>query len=170
VFLGWNREGTKSEPVATYSIDLPQGVPVDAQSELTLSIAVTDEEAPPPGKNKKDEEKKSKEKQNDKSQTTDFTVNALTSDGAEASVPLSRFGTLLPPIRVKFTKLDWLDSDFYSKSSEPIFQSVVIPLSAFSAQNARFDPAKLRAIRLRFDRTPERVIILSEIGIAKQTS
>jgi hypothetical protein len=81
-------------------------------------------------------------------------------------VPLSRFGVLLPPMKVKFTKLNWLDSNWYNKASEPVFQSVAIPLAAFVAQDHRFDPAKLKAIRFQFDRTPERVIIISEIGIA----
>lgn len=167
VFLGWNREGRKPGPVASYSVDLPQGTPVDGSSALTLSIAVTDENAPPPGKDKKPEDKKANKDESSKPQTTDFTVVARSQDGAEAAVPLSRFGTLLPPIKVKFTKLDWLDTNLYSKSSEPIFQSITIPLSAFAAQNPRLDISKLRRVAFRFDRTPERVIIVSEIGISK---
>jgi len=88
----------------------------------------------------------------------------LGSDGILAALPLSHFRPLLPPFAVRFTKLEYLDGEFYKKSSEPIFQTVELPLSAFAAQAKGFDPSKLKQIRLRFDRTPSRVIILSRIG------
>lgn len=172
VFLGWNRQpdkAVKPEPVPAYTIELPPNVGKDwnlnSQSALTFSIAVTDDKAPPPGKAPKDAAPK---KEKPKPELTDFTVTAQSSDGSAAALPLSHFGALLPPIKVKFTKLDWLDTQWYAKSSEPVFQSITIPLAAFTAQNQSFDPAKLKTIRLQFDRTPERVIIISEIGISRQ--
>jgi hypothetical protein len=174
VFIGWNRTSEKKTiaiPVPAYSVDLPANAAQDwhigSDSALTFSIAVTDEKAPPPGK-KKNEKKSEKPDKNAKPEITDFDVIAQSTDGDAASVPVSQFGTLLPPIKVKFTKLDWLDKQFYSKSSEPVFQSITIPLSAFAARNQHFDLGKLTRIRLQFDRTPERVIIISEIGVARQ--
>ncbi len=182
VFIGWNRQqpnkpakkGAKPAPARAnfpaYSIDLPPQAAKDwdlsGNSALTLSIAISDDKAPPEEKNADDDtEKKDK---NPKPETTDFEVVAQSSDGTSVALPLSRFGTLLPPIKIKFTKLDWLDNAWYSKPAEPVFQSITIPLSAFAAQDSRFDPAKLKTIRFQFDRTPERVIIISEIGIARQ--
>lgn len=173
VFIGWNRQqakGSKSPPTPVYAIDLPpqlsQDWNVNAQSELTFSIAVTDEKAPPPGKKPSDKPAKKEEKP--KPELTDFSIAAQSTDSVTVVLPLSRFGTLLPPSKVKFTKLDWLDRDRYVKASEPVFQSIAIPLAAFAAQDPRFNPAKLKVIRLQFDRTPERVILVSEIGLAQQ--
>jgi hypothetical protein len=63
-------------------------------------------------------------------------------------------------------KLEPLDRQFYKNPSEPVFQSLRLPLSAFAAQNIRFDPAKLKIVRFEFDRTPSRSIIVSEIGFS----
>ena len=91
-------------------------------------------------------------------------VELEASDGATAALPLSQFGALLPPFKVRFTKLQFMDDFAYEKSSEPVFQTFEIPLSAFP----KIDPAKLHTIRLKFDRTPMRVIILSQVGFEDQ--
>ncbi|MGA3201188.1 MAG: hypothetical protein ABSF12_01710 [Bryobacteraceae bacterium] len=158
VFIGWNR--APDAPVPTYSLTLPDGFkpgPV-----LTLSLAATDDKAPLPGKKEEDDKAKKDEKKNDKTaETTDFTVELQSADGVTAQLPLSRFGSLLPPFKVRFTKLQFLDDFAYEKSSEPVFQTFELPLAAFP----HLDPAKLKTIRLKFDRTPMRVIILSQVGL-----
>jgi dienelactone hydrolase len=144
VFLGWNRRDEK----ASYAITLPPGL-VTAESVLTLSIAASDET-----------------EMNEKYGVTDFTVAMEAENGAIAKLPLSCFGTLLPPIGVRFMKLEPLDRQFYKNPSEPVFQTLRLPLSAFAGQNTRFDPAKLKSVRFEFDRTPSRSIIVSEIGFS----
>jgi hypothetical protein len=52
----------------------------------------------------------------------------------------------------------------YHKSSEAAFQSIHIPFAAFTKVNSAFDASHVKRIRLIFDRTPARVIILSAIG------
>ncbi len=51
-----------------------------------------------------------------------------------------------------------------------MFQSVRAPLSDFQVSNNAkpFDPAKLRIVRLKFDRTPMYKICISGIGFGKQ--
>jgi len=120
---------------------------------------VTDENAPLP--RKKDAPKK---RETDKPEWTDFSVELGTSDGIVSSLPLSNFRALLPPLAVRFTKLGLLDEQFYEKRSEPIFQTIAMPLSVFAAQNKLFNPTKWNTIRLKFDRTTSRVLILSEIA------
>jgi len=152
VFLGWNRAA--DAPAPDYSLTLPEGfkpAPV-----LTLSIAVTDEKAPLPGK--KEDDDKDKKKDEKTPETTDFGVELQTSDGS-VELPLSQFGALLPPFKVRLTKFQFMDKYAYEKSSEPVFQTFELPLAAFHV-----DPSKLRTIRLKFDRTPMRVIILSQVG------
>jgi hypothetical protein len=169
VFLGWNREEQKKgqpAPMPFYSISLPDTLAKNWQlgpkSVLTMSLAVTEDKAPPPGK--KPDEKPKDEKKKEKPEPTDFTVELETSGGVISRFPLSHFGVLPPPFKVRFTKLAKLDEIAYEKESEPIFQTIELPLAAFADQIKGFDPAQIKTIRLRFDRTLSRVVILSQLG------
>lgn len=168
VFLGWNRSDPKDAhgPVPVYSVTLPEGLAntwnLGAGSTLELSLATADEDAPPPGKKKPEVKEKDKKKERE---APDFTVELTTSDGRIARLPLSRFGVLPPPLKVRFTKIPMLDESAYKKAAEPVLQSMSLPLSAFTAAAAPgFDPARLTRIQLRFDRTPASVIIVGQIG------
>jgi dienelactone hydrolase len=153
VFLGWNRQGEK-KPAPSYIITLPPASNPPA-GQLLLSIAVTDETAPKPGDKKpKDDEESS----DIGSETTDFSIEASAGAGTAITLPLSRFATLLPPLDAQFTKWERLDKLIYKNASEPVFQTVAIPLDAFAIAN-------IRRIRLVFDKTPERVILISFIGL-----
>jgi dienelactone hydrolase len=167
VFLGWNRgDGKKAAPVPAYSISLPEDSvrswKLDGKSVLSMSLAVTEDKAPLPGKNPPEVKPGKADR---KPEPTDFTVELQDSAGVSAQLPLSRFGTLLPPFKVRFTKLAIIDSVGYQKASEPVFQTIELPLAAFAEQTKGFDPAKIHSIRLKFDRTPTQAIILSRIGV-----
>ncbi len=163
VFLGWNRE--KDGKIPVYSISLPEsGAP---GSILVISLAVTGDDAPEPGHPKpseeqddsKDKEKK-KRQEAQKDETTDLTVEIETAGGKKVSLPLTRFGMLMPPIRTRFTKFAILDDFAYKKPAEPIFQTFELPLREFGVDDAK----EVRSVRLRFDKTVSRVVILSQIG------
>jgi hypothetical protein len=167
VFLGWNRgDSKKPGPIPIYSISLPEDAvrswKLGATSTLTMSLAVTEDKAPLPGRNPPEEKPGKTDR---KPEPADFTVELQDSAGVSAQLPLSRFGALLPPFKVRFTKLAILDSVGYQKASEPVFQTIELPLAAFAEQAKGFAPAKLKTIRLKFDRTPSQVIILSRIGV-----
>jgi|HubBroStandDraft_6_1064221.scaffolds.fasta_scaffold00441_6 dienelactone hydrolase len=183
VFLGWNR--AKDAPAASYVITLPAGAAANwhlgPSSILELSVAPLDEDVSLPGK-KKDEDKdkkkaEEKKKKEDKSkkkerESPDFTVELVTTDGVTASAPVSRFVSIPPPFKEKFTKLGVLDDAGYNQDWEAVFQSVRAPLSAFETpcegKCKPFDPAKLIIVRLKFDRTPIYKICISAIGFGKQ--
>jgi dienelactone hydrolase len=183
VFLGWNR--AKDAPAASYAITLPAGAPANwhlgPSSTLELSVAPLDEDVSLPGK-KKDEDKdkkkaEEKKKKEDKSkkkerESPDFTVELVTTDGVTVSAPVSRFVSIPPPFKEKFTKLGVLDDAGYNQDWEAVFQSVRAPLSAFETpcegKCRPFDPAKLIIVRLKFDRTPIYKICISAIGFGKQ--
>jgi hypothetical protein len=168
VFLGWNRAEQKKghpAPIPVYSISLPLTLAKDwnlgSKSILTMSLAVTEDKADPPWKKPGDQSKDDTENDDKKKpEATDFTVEMETMDGAVSRFPLSHFGVLPPPFKVRFTKLAKLDEIGYEKASEPIFQTIDLPLAAFTGE-----PSKIKTIRLRFDRTPMRVIILSQLGL-----
>ena len=162
VFLGWNRTDPRDAKLQpSYTITLPGGLDLTRDSSLVLSLAALDQDAP-----RLKEDKKNEAKQDGKKKTRespDFTVELTTRDGVAVARPLGAFGTLLPPIQVRFTKLAALDDFAYEKSSEPVFQTITIPLSAFGT-NPEFNAARLKTIRLRFNLTAESVILLSKVG------
>ena len=182
VFLGWKR--AKGAPAAMYTLTLPAGAATKWQlsegSTVELSVAAMDEDAPLPGKKteaekKKEEEEEKKKKEEDKSkkkerESPDFTMELVTSDGASASVQVSRFMVIPPPFKERFTKLAILDEKGYEKDWEPVFQTVRVPLANFRAADGskRFDPGKLITVRLKFDRTEMSVICVSGIGFGKR--
>ena len=140
VFLGWNGAS------ASYALNLPPGI-AEAGDLLTMSIAVTadgEDESP-----------------------TDFSVALKSEDGVEVRLPLSGFRMLRPPMPVRFTKVEYLDRLLYKEPSEPVFQSVEIPLREFAAVDRRFDAKKLRSVRLIFDRTPASELLISQIGLER---
>jgi hypothetical protein len=172
VFLGWNRYGDQEKedkrikPV--YAITLPDDAAsawkLNRESALVFSLAALDEDAPRLNENDaKKGEKENKPGAKKERESPDFTVELETADGSRASRALSDFGTILPPLKAKFTKLDFLDRLFYEKSSEPVFQTISIPLRLFTSQEG-FDAERLKVIRLRFDRTASSVILLSKLG------
>ena len=175
VFLGWNRnddkgkEDTKIKPV--YSITLPDNTAsnwnLTGDSALVFSLAALDEDAPRLNEKEGDRQEKKKENKPESGkerESPDFTVELETVDRVIVSHPLSDFGIVLPPLRVRFTKLGFLDNLAYEKPAEAAFQTVTIPLSAFTRQTG-FDPGQLKMIRLRFDRTAASVILLSKVGV-----
>jgi dienelactone hydrolase len=183
VFLGWNR--AKDAPAATYTLTLATGAAANwhlsANSTLELSVAPMDEDVSLPGKKKDDDKGKKKteekKKEEDKSkkkerESPDFTIELVTTDGVTVSAPVSRFVSIPPPFKEKFTKLSVIDDAGYNQDWETIFQSMRAPLSAFE-MNCKdkcpaFDPAKLSIVRLKFDRTPMYKICISAIGFGRQ--
>jgi hypothetical protein len=77
---------------------------------------------------------------------------------------VSRFAAIPPPLKKKFTKLDALETAAYEKDWEPVLQTVRAPLAAFQG----IDPAKVTAVRLKFDRTAMSVICISGIGFGQE--
>jgi len=181
VFLGWNR--AKDAPAASYTLTLPASAAANwhlgPSSTVEFSIAPMDEDVSLPGKKKDDDKDKKKaeekKKEEDKSkkkerESPDFTIELVTTDGATASAPVTRFISIPPPFKEKFTKLGRLDDAAYNQDWEAVFQSVRAPLSDFQSMDTskRFDPAKLSIVRLKFDRTPTYKICISGIGFGKQ--
>lgn len=176
VFLGWNHRNADDRDDLgirpAYTITLPEGTATSwnltSRSALVLSIAALDDKAPRLDEargGKGDGEKKDKKNSDDGDskkdpEPLDFSVELSAADGATATHALTEFGTVLPPFKVRFTKIGMLDSLGFEKPYEATFQSIRIPLSAFGG----VDTSTLRSIRLRFDRTPSSVILLSKVG------
>lgn len=142
VFLGWTGKN------AGYSMTLPGLGIADRDSLLTMSIAVTADDA--------------------NESPTDFTVALQSDNGVEVRLPVSRYRTLQAPVPVRFTKIEYLDRLIYKEPSEPVFQTVEFPLKDFAAMNQGFEPGHLKSIRLLFDRTAASELLISQIGLERR--
>jgi hypothetical protein len=163
VFLGWNRKTEKTVPVPVYAVSLPEGTPVGDESVLALALSATDDkpEVPKGAKERKEKDDKGSKKD---PEPVDFTVELSDAAGRTAAFPLTRFGALQPPLKARFTKWAFLDEKAYKKAAEPVLQTIELPLRDFVAAAPGFKTAKLKTIRLRFDRVEKGSIIISEIG------
>jgi hypothetical protein len=94
-----------------------------------------------------------------------FSVVLTDAGGTAVSLPLSRFGSLHPPLPVRHTKLAWLDKRRYKGPTEPVVQTFQLPLVAFVDAEPAFDPGELVEIRLRFDGSEEGVLAISRVAL-----
>jgi len=156
VFLGWkNPQGGKA---ASYQLTLSEKAvsewKLDERSTVEVSVAALDEDPREPAGKNEDQPEPKKERE-----SPDFTLQLITPAGV-ASVPVSRFQSIPPPLKAKLVKLNLNDD---AKDWEPVFQTVRIPLRAFGVA-----PSQLRALRLQFDRSPTAVICISAIGFGRE--
>lgn len=113
-----------------------------------------------------EEEDEAEDEDEDKEpEPIDLTVEVMMADGTSASIPLSTVRRLVPPLESRFSKMpteDWA----WGRAWEPTLQTVEIPLSLFSDKIPDFDPATITAISFVFDRTPEGMVMIDDIGFA----
>jgi dienelactone hydrolase len=98
----------------------------------------------------------------------DFTVELVTADGARAGVPLSAVAALRPPLTVRLYRYGFIErkAAAVGRDHEYALQRVEIPWGRFSAALPGIRPEQVRAVRLRFDRTPEGAIVLDDVGVS----
>ncbi len=165
VFLGWNRRTEKPVPVPVYTVTLPENAGMGPQSVLALALSATDDDPKVP-KGAKDRADKGKKKDKPKDpDPIDFTVEVGDANGKVAGFPLSRFGALQPPLKVRMTKLAKIDQEAFKKAAEPVFQTFELPLREFAAASPGLDVTRLRTVRLRMDKVEKGSILISEIGV-----
>lgn len=92
----------------------------------------------------------------------DLSIELATGTGASERIPLADYTAPLPPLHVQLTKWAPWELDEFPQPTEPIFQTVAIPLGAFES----IDPAEITAVRFLFDRSPSGTILLDDIGFA----
>ena len=152
VTVGWNEDGTSA-----ITVTLPddwQGV--DASASLIFNVADANQD-PAAGKGAADSEGEKPEGR----QPIDISVVLEDAQGNMASLPLGRYKLVQPQLEAQLWKLKLFER---SAPSEPVMQSVVIPLADFVEASAGFDVQNIRAIRFVFNRTPRGSLIIDSVG------
>ena len=176
VFLGWNHRNAedRDDPGIrpAYVVTLPDGAAaswnLSSRSTLVLSLAALDDKAPRldevrGGKN--DEAKKDRKKSDDPDSKKD-------PESPDFSVELTPTTARPPPTPSPSSERCCRRSRSGSPRSRCSTRSASRsptrrrsrPSGSRSRRSAGVDPSRLRTIRLRFDRTPSSVILLSKVG------
>ncbi len=111
-------------------------------------------------------EKDEEEKEQKKKEPIEITLELVTDEGLSVRLPLSRFRSLPPVTKSRFSKIP-NEGEIYGKAYEPTLQTFEIPLKAFVAENPEFDPQRLRTIRFIFGQGREGVVILDNLGFSR---
>jgi dienelactone hydrolase len=181
-YIGWRevKPETPENEIPGYSIELPDNaftvLKLSRESLFVFSLASADEKPPEPEEEKEKEDvdkeaereaKKADEKDKEKEkEPIELSVELVASDGRNAKIPLSRFMSVPPVLKSRFTKLK-SESSIYGKDNEPTLQTFELPLSLFVKEFPEFNYRLIKAIRFVFDRGPEGVVILDNIGFAE---
>jgi len=186
VWLGWNNRvagadtATRGRP-ARLTITLPDSVGRGrADASLVLSLAPTRDvpgaRAAPKDTTKQDTSAtrpargaKAPAPPKTPSDTLvpmDLTVELEDAAGRVARQPLSRYGPVRRPLEARILRRGDREKANFPNTYELVLQTYVMPISEFAASARDFDPARLRAVRLVFDRTASGTVILDDVGFA----
>jgi dienelactone hydrolase len=180
VVLGWNTsESDTLQP--SYSVTWQPGSALtDAHSMLVFSMSHTGENAnPPAGNNANNQENGNEnnvlqnEEKNEQAESDtdnekepefiDFTIELTDGNGSSISFPLSSCYALQPLLERNLTKLPFMQT---AGKSENILQYFYFPLDSF-IQNEDFDVRNITGVKFIFDKTPQGVVAVNNIGFAK---
>lgn len=99
----------------------------------------------------------------------DIEIEIKSVDGVKSQVPLSQFMSISSLPEIRFTHLRWLDLHLsdgkYKEPTEAVFQTYMIPLSAFTEANPLLDLSSgIKELSLRITGGPG-MIMLDDIGL-----
>lgn len=99
-------------------------------------------------------------------------IELVDANGVIASLPLSSVAPIQPLLVTRLAKTDWLGSLLlpnlqFATPWEKMLQTYCLPLAEFVNANPAFDPARLRAITLRFSAGQGGQVYLDAIGFLR---
>jgi hypothetical protein len=159
VYLGWQKsDAGTARP--SYEITLPENTAINGKDVLVFSMAGTREDPC------SDQDcRKACPEDYSPPEIFDLTVEVSDRDGQIARLPLSSYASLHLPLEARLAKSPF---KIAIPESEIILQHYEFPLASFLADNPAFNPSRLNAFRLVFDRTPEGVVVLDHIGLRQE--
>lgn len=186
VWLGWNNrvagdDTTRRGRPASYAVTLPDTLArawsVSRDATLSLQLAATSA-MPAPRKAPRDTTRKDstaaparrtppapKPAKDAELPPIDLTVEVTDAAGVAARLPLSRYGAIRRPLETRVLRRRGRDEQQFQNLHEIVLQSYLLPLADFAAAEPRLDPARLRTVRLVFDRATAGTVIVDAIGL-----
>jgi hypothetical protein len=159
-YLGWDDDAVPGVP--SYTVTVPPDTAAPAGTALVLALADGNDNPNPRGLHRRDRHGATHPLWSAAPRRpVDFTIEIVDAAGATARLPLQQVSLLQAQLESRVWKTGFLPP----RAPEAAFQSIVVPLAAFQAQNPAFDPTRVAVIRFVFDRTPAGVVIVSEIGL-----
>ena len=177
----------KIGPPATFAVSVPEALRAEwgigSASELSISLAATNDIPGPRTEPKKDDAekpketgpktkapkppKKPKEKKKEPDKTpVELTIELVDADGHAARQPLTRYGIARHPLDSNIYRRRGRDKQRFTNIFELIPQTFLMPLRDFVQATPDFDPGRLMTVRLIFDKTVAGTIIIEHIGVS----
>ncbi len=179
VFLGWHAADDDNERQPTYELTLDSAARAQLQPDsgtvLWFDLAQADQS--PPEKDAENGESNDDEGNNDNKDANAsdedsalrdpiwVSIEIVDSHGNRSVRELADYATLNPPLPVRHTRLAPINQERYSSPTEPLLQSVAIPLPDFAADGVVIE--ELQTVRLRFDDSSEGVLIIERIALER---
>ncbi|RRQ48328.1 hypothetical protein DZC72_11455 [Maribacter algicola] len=162
VILGWNMtDSISTDTKPTYQINSDNLFWRDSVQSVQLSIGSGD---PKWLKSESKETVEGGDKNDDTNLEYDFSLVLEDSLGRTATIKISDVKNIIPPLKSKFTKFEFLDKDMIGDPWEVQLQTFHIPISKFGKNASDFDPTAVKHIRFVFDQSPKGVVVVDDIG------
>ncbi|PIB37762.1 hypothetical protein [Maribacter sp. 4G9] len=162
VLLGWNvADSALADTRPSYEIKSASLFWRDTIQSLQLTIGSDD---PKWLKSDTEETKEATDIVGDKKFGYDFSLVLEDSMGHTATIKISDVKNIMPPLKSKFTKFEFLDKDMIGDAWEVQLQTFHIPITKFEKKASGFDPKAVNRIRLLFDQSPKGVVVVDDIG------
>lgn len=161
VILGWNiKDSAIAKKMPSYEIKSSSVFWKDSIKSIQLSIGSGDLKwLKSEGVNQKNPESKM-----DTIMSYDFSLVLTDTLGHSANTKISDVKIIMPPLKTKFTKFDFLDKEMIGDDWEVQMQTFHIPLSKFDKGTSGFDSTAINRIQLIFDQSPKGVVVVDNIG------
>lgn len=184
-WLGWNNRVVGADTArrgtpARFTITLPDSLGRDrAGDALLLSLAVTREvpgpRAAPKDTTKRDSagrrspsaEGRAPKSPSDTLLPMDLTIELEDATGRVARRALSRYGPVRRPLEARVLRRADREKTQFPNTFELVPQTYVMPVADLVAETPGFDAARVRAVRLVFDRTPSGTVVVDDVGFSR---
>lgn len=162
VVLGWHvPDSASTDTKPTYEIISDNLFWRDSIQSIQLSIGSGD---PKWLKSESKETDMEGDKDLDPIMNYDFSLVMTDTLGQSATVKISDIKNIMPPLKTKFTKFEFLDKDMIGDAWEVQLQTFHVPISMFEKNASDFDPKAVKHIRFVFDQSPKGVVVVDDIG------
>ena len=129
--------------------------------EASTEAGSNPEDQAPPGRGSRDDGEDEEEP------PLEVTVLVYDTEGDSARVLLGDYGPIRRPLETWVMRRTDLEDDRFQNPWELVLQHFSIPLADFARANPGFDPTRMAAVRLLFDRTEKGLVVLDDLGLAR---